>query len=155
MHYEALLKEAQDFVYVYEKPLHENIKGLQADNVIYINKNLPTQIEKVCILAEEIGHYHTSYGNILDQSSIPNKKQELRARQWAYKKLFPLSKIVQAHKAGIRNKYELAEYIGVTEEFLQLALTRYQDKYGDTVLIDGVTICFEPLGVVEWLDFHH
>lgn len=153
MQYETLLEEAQKQVYIYEKPLNPNIKGLQSDNVIWINKTLPTKREKLVILAEELGHYHTSYGNILDQSCVQNKKQELRARQWAFKKLFPLSKIVQAHKKGIRNKYELAEYIGVTEEFLEAALQRYQDKYGDYIEYKGVTICFNPLGVIEWFDF--
>lgn len=152
MQYETLLEEAQGQVYIYEKVLNRNIKGLQADNVIWINKGIPTKREKLTILAEELGHYHTSYGNILDQSCVQNKKQELRARQWAYKKLFPLCKIVQAHKKGVRNKYELAEYIGVTEDFVEAALKRYQDKYGDVVDYEGVTICFNPLGVVEWFD---
>ncbi|WP_339147678.1 ImmA/IrrE family metallo-endopeptidase [Sutcliffiella sp. BMC8] len=153
MNYETLFEEALGQVYIYEKPMNKSIKGLQSDNVIWINKCISTKREKLTILAEELGHYHTSYGNILDQSSIQNKKQELRARQWAYFKLFPLSKIIQAHKAGIRNKYEFAEYLGVTEEFLESALQRYQDKYGDAVEFRNVTICFNPLGVVEWFDF--
>lgn len=153
MQYETLLEEAQQHVYIYEKRLHRNIKGLQADNVIWINKTIPTRREKLTILAEELGHFHTSYGHILDQSCVRNKKQELRARQWAYCKLFPLSKIVQAHKEGVRNKYEFAEYLGVTEEFLETALKRYQDKFGDAIEYKDVTICFNPLGVVEWFNF--
>ncbi|CAG9620838.1 ImmA/IrrE family metallo-endopeptidase [Sutcliffiella rhizosphaerae] len=153
MNYESLLEEAQKELYVYEKPLNPSIKGLQGENVIWINRHLPTRAEKITILAEELGHYHTSCGDILDQSSIQNKKQELRARQWAYYKLFPLDKIIQAHREGIRNKYELANYIGVTEEFLEVALQRYQDKYGDAIEYKDVTICFNPLGIVEWFNF--
>lgn len=152
MQYEKLLDEAQDYIYIYEKPLHRKIKGLQGDNVIWINKNIPTQSEKLSILAEELGHYHTSYGNILDQSKIQNKKQELRARQWAYEKLFPLKKIVQAHKKGIRNRYELADFVGVTEEFIEAALKRYKEKYGNSIYHEGFLVCFEPLGVVEWFE---
>ena len=152
MRYDSLLNEANKYLYIYEKQLDTNIKGLQAENVIWINKNIPTRTEKLSILVEELGHYHTSYGNILDQSDIRNRKQELRARQWGYEKIFPLEAIIQAHKAGIKNKYELAEFIGVTEEFIEEALKRYIEKFGVSVHYKEFTICFEPLGVVEWFE---
>ncbi|MFL0523623.1 hypothetical protein [Virgibacillus pantothenticus] len=89
---------------------------------------------------------------MLDQTSLTNRQQELRARSWAYKKLVPLSKIVQAHREGIRNRYELAQYLEITEEFLENAINRYKEKYGVTVSYENYTICFEPLGVMEWFD---
>lgn len=54
-------------------------KGLYADNIIWINKYLPTSVEKACILAEELGHHYTTAGDILDQNDIENCKQELKA----------------------------------------------------------------------------
>lgn len=154
MPYESLIKEAQkEHIYIYEKPLHPQIKGLQADNVIWINKNIPTSTEKACILAEEIGHYHTSYGDILDQKDLRKRKQELRARQWAYEKLLPLKKIVQAHKAGVKNRHELADFAGITEPFVDAAISRYIEKHGASVNFEGYIICFEPLGVLEWFEW--
>lgn len=151
--YEKLLREASEQgVDIYEKPLMPRIKGLYSDDIIWINKHLTTTSEKACILAEELGHYHTSAGNILDQSKVQNRKQELKARSWAYEKLFSLQKIVQAHKSGIRNSYELAEFLGVTEEFLIEAIQRYREKYGLFTTIDNYTICFDPLGVIEMFD---
>ncbi|MDR9794067.1 ImmA/IrrE family metallo-endopeptidase [Aeribacillus pallidus] len=153
MTYENLLREAEQHgIDTYEKPMISKIKGLYSDKVIWINKHIPTQTEKACILAEELGHYHTSAGNILDQTKIENRKQEKRARTWAYERLVPLQKIVQAHKNGIRNRYELAEYLGVTEQFLDSAIKRYKEKYGLYFLIENYTICFEPLGVMELFD---
>lgn len=153
MMYENLLWEAEQHgIDIYEKPMTLTIKGLYSDEVIWINKNIPTNIEKACVLAEELGHYHTSAGDILDQTKISNRKQELRAREWAYEKLVPLSSFVQAHKNGIRNRYELAEYLGVTEEFLDSAIKRYKEKYGLYYSIKNYTICFEPLGVMELFD---
>ncbi|MEK4381135.1 ImmA/IrrE family metallo-endopeptidase [Aeribacillus sp. FSL K6-2848] len=153
MTYENLLREAQQHgIDTYEKPMTPTIKGLYSDKVIWINKNIPTNDEKACILAEELGHYHTSSGNILDQSKISNRKQELRARTWAYERLVPLQKIVQAHKSGVRNRYELAEYLGITEDFLVAAIKRYKEKYGLYFSIENYTICFEPLGVMELFD---
>lgn len=154
MLYENLLWEAEQHgVDIYEKPMSTGIKGLYADNIILINHSIPSMTEKACILAEELGHHHTSIGNIVDQTDVLNRKQEQRARTWAYEKLAPLSSFVRAHKHGVQSRYELAEYLGVTEEFLEFAIRRYKEKYGLFVVVDGYTICFEPLGVVEYFDF--
>lgn len=154
MCYENLLREAEHHdIDIYEKPMSPGIKGLYSDNIIWINHFIPTMVERACILAEELGHYHTSVGNIIDPTDIRNRKQEQRARTWAYEKLIPLSAFVEAHRQGIRNRYELAEYLGVTEHFLESALRRYKEKYGLFVAVDGYTICLEPLGVIEFFDF--
>ncbi|MFP3452904.1 ImmA/IrrE family metallo-endopeptidase [Bacillus sp. SIMBA_154] len=113
---------------------------------------MDTSCEKACVLAEELGHYYTSSGDILEQDTIEKRRQEKIARTWAYEKLVPLSKIVQAHKETIRNRYELAQYLEITEEFLDNAIKRYKEKYGATVNYGEYTICFEPLGVIEWFD---
>lgn len=149
MRYETLLaKAAQLGIDIYEKPLSPQTKGLYADHVIWINKDL-SNTEKGCILAEELGHYYTSSGDILDQRDLRNRKQELRARSWAYEQLVPLSRIAEAHREGIRHRHELADFLNVTEPFLAEALTRYQEKYGKYASLDGYTICFDPLGVIE------
>lgn len=151
MRYETLLEEASYLgVNVHEESIKGKIKGLYSNNMIWINKLLPTFNHKYCVLAEELGHYHKTYGDILDQSKITNRKQELLARSWAYERAVPLEKIVQAHKENINNRFELAEFLGVTEEFLDEALKRYKEKYGLLVHHGQHTICFEPLGVIEW-----
>src|SRR5699024_481472 len=118
-------------------------------NVIWLNKHLPTTNDKVCVLAEELGHYHTTTGDILDQSDISNRKQEKQARNWAYKRLVPLHKIIKAFDAGVQNRHELAEYLNVTEAFLLDALKRYKEEYGVSKTIDDYTIYFEPLAVIK------
>lgn len=148
MNYETLLKEADSqCLVVKEKPLRANngrIKGKR----IAIKKNMSTT-EKACVLAEELGHYYTSNGNILDLSKTENRKQERRARLWAYKKAFDLVDLITAYKYGCRNRYELAEYLDVTEEFLQEALGIYKEKYGIYRKVDNYIVYFEPLGILE------
>lgn len=135
--------------------LPKAFKGLYAEvlgkKIILIKDGL-TLSEKYCVLAEELGHYHTSAGDITDQSKLNSRIQEKRARSWSYEKLVPLEKIVQAHKHQIKNKCELADFLGVTECFLGEALERYKEKYGLSVEYKDYNICFEPLGVIEWFD---
>ncbi|MEC0234424.1 ImmA/IrrE family metallo-endopeptidase [Paenibacillus kribbensis] len=149
--YEALSTEAYtQGVDVLEKNLRGRNKGLYGDGVILLDKRISTIVEKACILAEELGHFHTSSGNILDQKDIRNRKQELRARQWAYQCMIPLDRIVQAHHVRVSGRYDLAEYLGITEEFLQAAIDRFTEKYGLSVKADDRHIVvFNPLGVIE------
>jgi hypothetical protein len=64
--------------------------------------------------------------------------------------LIPFKKIILAHKARISGRYDLADFLGVDEEFLQDAIDRYTAKYGLFLKVDNLyTIHFDPLGVIE------
>lgn len=150
--YENLLVEAHgERVEVVYRPFRGKIKGLYCDNIIAINRNTLTTAERTCILAEELGHYHTSVGDILDQTKLPNRKQEQRARRWGYEKLIPLDKLIAAHKAGVYSGHELAEYLNVTEEFLAAALQYYAVKHGTYCRVGSAWICFNPFRIYERL----
>ncbi len=126
------------------------IKGLYCDNIIALNCSIQTKKEKACILAEELGHYYTSYGDILDQSAVNNRKQEYRARLWAYNKLIGLTGIIRAYEYGCHNLYSMADHLDVTEEFLHDAIKYYRGKYGEYTTLDNYIIYFEPhLGVFK------
>ena len=144
MMYEALLDEAhQEGLVVKEKPLKYNngrIKGKK----IAIRQDLDTNAEKTCVLAEELGHHHTSVGNILDMDDIRNRKQERQARLWGYNKLIGLRGIIRAYEAGCQNCHEIAEFLDVTEEFLLDCIETYRDKYGLGTEIDGYYVMFIP-----------
>lgn len=149
MEYTDLLIEADNLSLITkDKPLRAHdgrIKGKR----IAIRKDLP-EIQKKCVLAEELGHYHTTVGNILDQSSVANRKQELRARAWAYDRLIGIIGIIDAYKKGCQSLHEVADQLDVTEEFLSEALQYYKRKYGVCTKIDNYVIYFEPsFGVFE------
>ncbi|MCB7320147.1 ImmA/IrrE family metallo-endopeptidase [Lacrimispora sp. 210928-DFI.3.58] len=151
MSYEDLLNEAdQSGLTVKEASLQSNdgrIKGKR----IAIRRDIPT-VKKADVLAEELGHYRTTAGDILDQSSANNRKQERTARLWAYNKRIGLSGIIQGFRQHCHSRYELAECLGVSEEFLQEAIECYREKYGCMVELDGYIILFEPsLAVMEKL----
>lgn len=143
MLYENLLIEySNPHLIVKEKDLPVN-KGRIKGNKIAIRRNLSTK-EKGCVLAEELGHYYTTVGNILDQSDTMNRKQELRARLWAYDKMIGLEGIVKSYQHGCRNLYETAEFLDVTERFLKDALIAYQSKYGINVEYGNYVVTFIP-----------
>ena len=134
---------------VQEKPLQYN-DGRIRGNRILIRSTIETRCQKAAVLCEEIGHYETAVGNILDQSVAANRKQELRGRIWAYNRLIGLTGIIRAYKMGCRNRYEVAECLDVPEETLQEALNYYHARYGVCTQVDNYVIYFEPaLGVME------
>lgn len=120
-----------------------NIKGLYCDGVIAIREDM-TIPEKTCALAEGLGHHETSVGNILDMTSAANRKQERQARLWAYNKQIGLIGLVRAFEHGCQNRFEIAEYLEVTEEFLEECIECYRNKYGICKQVDNYVVYFIP-----------
>lgn len=151
MKYDALLAEAdRSNVFVIENAAFSSSSdGLINGNVIGINKNIRTGKKRTCILAEELGHYYTSSGDIIDQSNVSNRKQEHRARCWAYEKLVSLNGIISAYDAGCRSAFEMSEYLDVTEEFFIEAMESYRSKYGICKIVGNYAIYFEPMGILK------
>lgn len=149
MNYEELQLQ-NNTLHIHEMNLSDidGLKGFYLNGNIAIEKDM-TSTEKACVLAEELGHHYTTSGNILDQSITENRKQEHRARVWAYRRAFGLVDLISAYKYGCRNRYELAEYLNVTENFLIDAIDYYKTQYGLCTKADNYLIYFEPLGVLE------
>ncbi len=144
MNYEELLIEADNNnLITKEKPLLANAGRIKG-NRIAIKQDLPTQKEKACVLAEELGHFYTSTGNILDLTDTANLKQETRARLWSYNRLIGLQGLISSYKANRQTLTEVADYLDVTEEFLKEALDCYRSKYGVAVKFNNYIIGFEP-----------
>ncbi len=127
----------------------KNCKGLIVNKTVLLNKNIETETERKCILAEEIGHSVTTFGNIIDLKETSARKQERRARAYAYKHLIPFDRIIEAFEYGVRNRYELCEYLQVTEEFLIEALAYFNQVYGPFKIHKGYIISFDPLYVAK------
>ena len=86
---ERLEQEAfEDSVRVHDYYLgEETLKGIYIDGNVAINTSVNDNVEKACVLAEELGHHYTSVGDIIDMENAQNRKQERQARLWAYNKL--------------------------------------------------------------------
>lgn len=143
---EALEQEAfDDNIKIYNYYLgEENLKGLYIDGNVAINTSVKTTQEKACVLAEELGHHYTTVGNIIDLSDVQNRKQERRARIWAYNKQIGLRGLIRAYERGCRSRYETAEFLDVAEDFLEDAIKCYREKYGIYTEIDNYIVYFIP-----------
>lgn len=148
--YEILLDEAsQKGLMVKEKPLQSSdgrIKG----NRIAIRKDLDSNAAKACVLAEELGHYETTVGDIFNMSISWNRKQERQARLNGYNRIIGLMGIVRAYEAGCQAQHEIADFLNVTEEYLSECIECYRDKYGEMKSIDNYIAYFIPnLAVIK------
>lgn len=121
--YEELMSEYDGHVTIEERKMKND--GLYCDNFIWINRDL-TERQKACILAEEIGHYETTVGDITFRTDLNAEKQEQNARIWGYKKLLPPERILSAYSEGYTHPAEMAEYLDVDEIFLIEAINYYR-----------------------------
>lgn len=143
MKYDALLDEANaEGISIKERPF-KTYDGRIKGKDIYLRKDMNIT-EKACVLAEELGHYYTSVGNIIDMDSSSNRKQERQARLWAYNKQIGLKGLVRAYEHGCTASHEIAEYLDVTEEALQECIEFYRDKYGEYKTVEHYIIFFIP-----------
>lgn len=149
MTYEELLIESESQNLIVKEKNLPGYNGRIYKNRIAISKNL-NMSEKKSVLAEELGHHHTSVGNILNMEDLSNRKQERQARLWGYNKLIGLTGIVNAFESGCQSAYEAAEFLEVTVEYLQECIDCYRDKYGICTEIGNYIIYFIPnLAVME------
>ena len=147
--YEELLIESESQNLIVKEKNLPGYNGRIYKNRIAISKNL-NMSEKKCVLAEELGHHHTSVGNILNMEDLSNRKQERQARLWGYNKLIGLTGIVNAFESGCQSAYEASEFLEVTVEYLQECIDCYRDKYGICTERGNYIIYFIPnLAVME------
>ena len=154
MTYKELLMEAEkENLYIFENENIGRCKGLSIDNTISLSNSISNLKEKKCVLAEEIGHCKTTYGNILNQNKLQNIKEENKGRAWAYEKLISCESLIQAFEYGVKNRYELSLFLEVTEKFLINAIKYYRRKYGIYHKYKCYVIYFNPLGILKKEEF--
>ena len=118
-------------------------------NIIYINKNTTIE-EKYCLLAEELGHYKLTVGNITKLQDVKDVKQELLARKWSYENLIPINNLIEALSIGINSIEEITEYFNVTENFFYKTIEFYKRKYGIYFVGNDYLLRFEPLKLLNF-----
>lgn len=148
MTYESLIAQYPNLMIKEVKTLPTGLAGLYLDNSILIDQHR-SNYEKHCILAEEIGHYETTYGDISDTSTIQNWKLELKARRWGYEKVVSLEKLIECHELNYRLIDEVCSHLEVTEKYLQSSIKHYHTRFGVSAHYKGYEIFFDPLFLIK------
>lgn len=149
MQYEKLLLKVEKIgIEVLEVNLGTNKKcgkylANEQKNIIVINSNL-TNIEKYEVLAEEFGHYKTTFGNITNQNELRNLKLENIARKESYEILAKPNYIIDALKYGATTLDEVAEHINITVETLLDVIDSLKRQYGIRIPIGSYYLYLEP-----------
>ncbi len=144
MTYETLIAQYPNLVIKEISSLPAGLAGLYIDNVILLDKHR-SKYEKHCILAEELGHYETSYGDITDLNILKNLKSELTARRWGYEKIVSLDKLIECHESSYKSLDEVCAHLEVTEAYLKTSIDHYYSRFGISTIHRGYEIFFDPL----------
>lgn len=147
MSYELLMMKYPQLV-IKEKAMPRGLFGLYFDNEIHINKMLG-KYDKHCTLAEEIGHFETTYGDITDQSTVRNRQLEAIARRWAYNKIVSLDKIIECYLNGHTTLRDMCIHLEITPVFLKTSIDFYIAKFGGSKQHGEYIVMFDPLNVIK------
>lgn len=144
MAYEALINQYSHLAIKEVYTLPRGLAGLYMDNEILLDKNR-CMYERHGILAEELGHYETTHGDILDLKNLRNRKMELAARRWGYEKIVPLDKLIECHKLDLISLDEVCTHLEITAKYLKISIDHYSSRYGLSTQHNGHEIYFDPL----------
>lgn len=123
--------------------------GKCVDNLLIINSTI-SDLDKYEILAEELAHYRKTHGNIVDQTKIENKKQEIIARRESYNLLVEPWDVVEAMKNGSTDIYDMADYLHTSVKTLLEVIDYWKRKYGIGIKVGSYYIQLEPnFGVLK------
>lgn len=108
------------------------VEAFSMPNIIILNKKkLRKRIDRKMHLAHELGHCLTwSFYNISSKYNT-RSRMEYRADRWVIHNLIPFSEFYEALQNGITERWQLAEYFEVTEDYIDKAITMYEQKIYD------------------------
>lgn len=121
------IAEKRGHVVVCESLTETPSLSLQTNKRCYIaiDQRLNVQQEREA-LAHELGH--CEYGGFYNRYSRYDirAKAERRADKWAFARLVPYGRLMQAVRHGVTEVWDLAELFDVSCEFMQRAIAYYK-----------------------------
>jgi len=87
---------------------------------------IDSEAEEYCIMAHEGGHCATGCTHKVSSPLDLIEKHEYKADKWAVHRVLPIADLKDALKHGHTEIWDLADYFGVTEDFIRRALDIYK-----------------------------
>lgn len=133
---EKLMSQYPAVKFTFRDNFPTKLSGLTYGSEIFINKNKPavTQYE---VMFEEIAHYETGCGNIVNQRTRDERQQEQHARSLAFEHAVPLDGLIYCSTHDLWSVDEMVDYFNVSAEFLLKALDNYTIKKGPVFTYHG------------------
>lgn len=147
------MAEFPELDYRFNKHMPKKLKGLCKGKIVYLNPN-QSMAQLPGTLGEEIAHYLTGVGDIVEQDNNEKRKQEQRARDLGATLVVSPLDYINCFNQRLSTRWECAEYLGITVETLNEATAAYSRLNDGKLNYDGHTIFFKPNGIIEvikWL----
>ncbi|MET3092061.1 ImmA/IrrE family metallo-endopeptidase [Enterococcus casseliflavus] len=146
--YEELMLKFPELNYKFDPlmPIHQ--KGMIHGSIVYLNPQQNYE-ELNSTVAEEIGHYLTGSGNIIEQDTPEKRKQEQKARDTGATILVTPGDILHCFESGCVSVWECAEHLDITEKTFKAAIKYYARKYDGIKTENKYTILFNLNGTAS------
>lgn len=123
---EQLMNEYPNIRYILTKSMPKSLAGIVIQDTIYLNSN-QTARKLYVTLAEELGHWETSSNKDITNYK-DNIKEELRAREWSYNKVIPLSDFLKFKNEEAVMDYYISDELDLPLLIVREAFEMYQRK---------------------------
>ncbi|WP_251855405.1 ImmA/IrrE family metallo-endopeptidase [Enterococcus italicus] len=144
---EELMADFPHLEYKFEPLMPDKLKGLYNDEIIYLNPSQSPE-ELTGTIAEEIGHYLTTVGNIIDQDTNLKRKQERLARDIGATLVVSPSDIIDCYENGCKTIDDCVTHLAVTKQVFEDAISYYARRFNGIKTENGYTIFFRENGTV-------
>lgn len=129
--FETLESQYPELTIHFDKDMPASNGGFIYNYDIFLNGNEDLKTKRLETLAEEIGHYETTAGNITHQSNNVERHDEHTARVWGCTHLISLDELVYCYESGILTAPDIADYFEVSIGYLWEAIGCYREKRGE------------------------
>jgi len=127
---EQLMSQYPELSYTFTSRMPDFQGASIFNNEVYINSNR-SYTQNLQDLAEEIGHWKTTAGDIHEMATLADQGQELEARQVGYMMIVGLDGLIDCFKKNITTPWDLADYFECNISYIWSALNTYKVKYGE------------------------
>lgn len=146
--YEELMLRFPELRYKFDPLMPCHHKGMIYGSTVYLNPFQDYE-DLNSTIAEEIGHFLTSSGDIILQDSLEKRKQEQKARDYGATLLVTPRSIIECFESGCVSVWECAEYLSIPEKTFKTAIKFYARKYDGIKTEDKYIIIFNLNGTVS------
>lgn len=123
---EKLMYEYNDLEFVFQPMMPNGLSGFIIKDTVYINSSKSYR-RMYTTIAEELGHWETSTRkNITDYTK--HGKEELKAREWSYKKIIPIEELERFRNEEVIADYEVSDELDLPIDVVRGAYDMYKRK---------------------------